>query len=565
MNSTTRIPSLTLLYCLTLLLLPVSGILAQWSDEDGSVYIGHAHGRSWDILPDGNEGAWVVRQIGEVFLQRVDGDGYTQFPFPGILVGPEGGNGLLGAAVSDSGSIIVVYMSSSLDIDHWTINAQRYRLNGSEVWDTLDIQLIPPSINVAQLLSYNLSVTTDGSGGAWVLYGGRDAGDFRICGVTAEGSLKPRGISMAQDASGNMCFKSDGNGGAHLVFAGDGTRYQHLLANGDIQYENGSIQVNRWTISNGSYYSILPQNDTSFYFSFSANLPIIQKVMNDSTLPFGIEGIVGYTQNINSSGAAGNLIEFRDSSVAMTVSRDGLPEGGDPSLDCITLMRINTDGTPYFNTLESVIDTSNTYYNNELPVLIPVGNDEFISFHLSAHRQNQDFYKQVHAVKIDSLAQNSWGEVLVVCSTLDEDRVLGGPLKAIRAANSAILCAAKGNGVFQLWLYKVHKTGFVAGRDENSVDETVLPKNFAVGTAYPNPFNSVITVPFALPERSELQVRLYNVLGQVKMEQTQNFRAGNQRFVLDLDQLGNDLVTGMYFLQIEALGQTFTQKIIYLK
>ncbi|MBZ0264919.1 T9SS type A sorting domain-containing protein, partial [bacterium] len=94
--------------------------------------------------------------------------------------------------------------------------------------------------------------------------------------------------------------------------------------------------------------------------------------------------------------------------------------------------------------------------------------------------------------------------------------------------------------------------------------EPLLPTEFTVGNAYPNPFNSTVTVPFGLPEQGEVTVRLFNILGQLKYESSRSFNAGYHRIAIGGEQT-TELVSGMYFLQISAHSSIIVQKIVLLE
>jgi len=92
-----------------------------------------------------------------------------------------------------------------------------------------------------------------------------------------------------------------------------------------------------------------------------------------------------------------------------------------------------------------------------------------------------------------------------------------------------------------------------------------LPVEFSVSNGYPNPFNSTLTVPFALPKAGTVSFSLYNILGQQVFQVKEVFNAGRHRYLLDSSPLQHDLVSGMYILQVQFTEQRFQQKVMLLK
>jgi Subtilase family/Secretion system C-terminal sorting domain len=92
------------------------------------------------------------------------------------------------------------------------------------------------------------------------------------------------------------------------------------------------------------------------------------------------------------------------------------------------------------------------------------------------------------------------------------------------------------------------------------------PGQFSLSQNYPNPFNPATKISFELPERSNVIINVYNVVGQLVRTIEQNtFEAGYQSVNFNASQLPS----GVYVYRIEAKGnnQTFisSKKMLLLK
>jgi Zinc carboxypeptidase/Immune inhibitor A-like, MAM domain/Secretion system C-terminal sorting domain len=88
-----------------------------------------------------------------------------------------------------------------------------------------------------------------------------------------------------------------------------------------------------------------------------------------------------------------------------------------------------------------------------------------------------------------------------------------------------------------------------------------LPTEFAVETAYPNPFNPTVSVPFALPTAGDVSIAVYNTLGQMVFEQVSTFNAGSHTVTVD----GSSLSSGVYLLSVSHNGASEVQKVVLMK
>jgi hypothetical protein len=88
------------------------------------------------------------------------------------------------------------------------------------------------------------------------------------------------------------------------------------------------------------------------------------------------------------------------------------------------------------------------------------------------------------------------------------------------------------------------------------VDEkkVAAPEQFSLSQNYPNPFNPTTEIHFAIPERSDVQLTIYNLLGKVVNKVTyNNLNVGNYSYVWNSKDLhGNNVASGIYFYELRA-------------
>jgi len=94
-----------------------------------------------------------------------------------------------------------------------------------------------------------------------------------------------------------------------------------------------------------------------------------------------------------------------------------------------------------------------------------------------------------------------------------------------------------------------------------------IPDKYSLSQNYPNPFNPITNLDYELPKRSKVQILIYNVLGQqvkILLDEEQNY--GSHSIFWDgLDQLGNEVSTGVYFARMMTSSFTQTKKMLLLK
>jgi len=95
------------------------------------------------------------------------------------------------------------------------------------------------------------------------------------------------------------------------------------------------------------------------------------------------------------------------------------------------------------------------------------------------------------------------------------------------------------------------------------VEQSDLPQTFALGNAYPNPFNATTTLSLTLPETRQVEVTLVDVLGRQVMTVLNGMQsAGTHQLTID----GSRLASGMYLLRASVDGYSdLVQKIVLMR
>ncbi len=99
--------------------------------------------------------------------------------------------------------------------------------------------------------------------------------------------------------------------------------------------------------------------------------------------------------------------------------------------------------------------------------------------------------------------------------------------------------------------------------DEAAANVSTMPNDYAVGNAYPNPFNPTTSLDISLPQAGELNVSVYNVTGQlVSTVASGTFPAGRHTLTVN----GSQLASGVYFVRATVPGKmTEMRKLVLMK
>jgi hypothetical protein len=95
----------------------------------------------------------------------------------------------------------------------------------------------------------------------------------------------------------------------------------------------------------------------------------------------------------------------------------------------------------------------------------------------------------------------------------------------------------------------------------DNVEPELLPTTFSLYQNYPNPFNPGTMIEFDLPTRGEVQLTVYNLLGQEVTRLVQSRSAGHHTIQLNM----KDQASGVYFYELRAGDYSGTGKMLLLK
>jgi hypothetical protein len=100
-----------------------------------------------------------------------------------------------------------------------------------------------------------------------------------------------------------------------------------------------------------------------------------------------------------------------------------------------------------------------------------------------------------------------------------------------------------------------------------SIENQILPTDFALSQNYPNPFNPTTRIDFALPQASEVRIEVFNLLGQkVKTLVDGQMTGGNHSVEWNgTDDAGHAVSSGVYLYRLQAEDYRETKKMMLLK
>lgn len=97
-------------------------------------------------------------------------------------------------------------------------------------------------------------------------------------------------------------------------------------------------------------------------------------------------------------------------------------------------------------------------------------------------------------------------------------------------------------------------TSKISGNVSITIESQKTPSTFAISQNYPNPFNPATSINYSLPRNTQVNIIIYNTMGQVVKELVNTRQdAGSYTVIWDgHSDYGNPVASGMYFYEIKA-------------
>ncbi len=101
----------------------------------------------------------------------------------------------------------------------------------------------------------------------------------------------------------------------------------------------------------------------------------------------------------------------------------------------------------------------------------------------------------------------------------------------------------------------------------STASNEAMPSEYALHTAYPNPFNPTTTIRYDLPQASRVRLTIYDVMGRQVRTLLQGEQAAGYRSVVwgGTDDRGQLVSSGVYLYRLQTGEFSLTKKMVLLR
>lgn len=103
--------------------------------------------------------------------------------------------------------------------------------------------------------------------------------------------------------------------------------------------------------------------------------------------------------------------------------------------------------------------------------------------------------------------------------------------------------------------------------DPEAEKTAIIPRKFALKSAYPNPFNPKTTISFNLPEEAQVEIIIYDLMGrEVWKSAKTSYSAGTYSVIWSgTNHSGQSVSTGIYLIRLNSPKYCATRKVLLIK
>ncbi|MBI5805580.1 T9SS type A sorting domain-containing protein [candidate division TA06 bacterium] len=516
------------------------------------------------IVSDGKHGAIVcwtevlrgyppdtTHKTEDIYAQRVDSGGNEIWPHQGVPVcSLINAYSYYPAMISDGqGGAIIAWEDSRGGLGYTRVFAQRLDSLGNRLWPE-------NGVLVCNQMSGYVDLCSDGHGGAIIIYA-----DGRNEAITSDDIYAQR-----IDSAGNAVWQIDGV----PVCTADSIQFWSAIVN-----DNNSGAIVTWQDYRSGNYDIFAQlvdsigNMKWVINGVAVHLPTSQherypKIVQNSKGGAIVSWIdygngKTYTQSVDSNGIRNwnnsgvntlgtygdlNAIIF-GGGVSNSYAAQRVDSGGNVKWGGGILLHKDTTGG----------QCSATGDGSEGIIII------WDDYHSSINYANQ------YVQKVDSGGNIKWPDTGVAICTLQMAYETYPQITSDGLGGA--LCTWFGNplhGANRIYAQRIYDDGTPGG----VTGEPVVGTQCIVHSLklWPNPFVAAITLNYSLPQKTRVNMRVYNVTGQLVrdlIEEEEKY-GGNYKTIWDgRNNQGQNLPSGLYFACLSVNGKTETKKLVKIK
>jgi hypothetical protein len=518
---------------------PVGGV--QISDYMGMY-------EQWVSAPDGSGGAWVVyvSYDWDIWVQHIDNEGNLLYPFPGFeAIDDPSYQGEPQVCSDGNGGIVFAFQDYRNGVRP-DIYAHKIDRNGNEVWPHNGVSVfVDPDHEM-----WNFDLKTNSNGKTIIAWQAeRELTEILAQCLDADGNKawgdSALAIGSRSGWQSNLRVVMDSSYSFYITWEDgrpdslDGGIYaQKIDTEGNTYWGDEGIRAcYRRSSEISRIYSTDIDGHGGIFICWSGYLYDIYAVWVDSAgiSRWDLDGI-----RISILGNGGPRVKYdglNGALVSWNCNEDGQMvqwiKAGDPE----NAIQWEEEGklitTGVWGGPASIIDA---------------GNGEWI---MNVSNRGLGFSQ-----KFDTTGVTYWGDTGV--RVWD---VIGEYNGQTDGEGGVIAMGIIGNS--RVWAQRIYHDGSYSGQTSIEDDPVELtPQSFILYDPYPNPFNSSTTIRFDLPVESEVNLTIYNLMGQ-EMATLIDSRAEAGRHSVNWDAA--DFASGFYFYRLTTGHDSVTKKMVLLK